>query len=129
MAAQRILIVDDNNSHSNLEKLALAEGNYDIRIAANADEALRCIQEFHPHLILMDVQLPGMDGMTLTRKIKADPKYRHIIIVAITAYGMKGDKEMALDAGCDGYLSKPIDIETFPEDVSHYLSKIQTLSN
>ncbi len=125
MTGQRILIVDDNQSHSKLEKLALADGAYDIRIAADAEEALKVVQEFHPQLIVMDIQLPGVDGLALTRKIKADPNYKNIIIVAVTAYGMKGDKEMALDAGCDGYLSKPIDIETFPDVIRGFLGNIK----
>ena len=123
MTAKPILIVDDNLSHTKLEKLVLANSGFDIHSAVNAEAALKEIQTFNPLLILMDIQLPGMDGLTLTRKIKADPKYKHIIIIAITAYGMKGDKEMALEAGCDGYLSKPIDIDTFPETISNYLNR------
>lgn len=123
MAMEPILIVDDNLSHLKLEKLALAENVYDIRTATNADEAIKALEQFQPKLILLDIQLPGVNGLELTRRLKADPKYHDIIIVAITAYGMKGDKEMALKAGCDGYITKPIDIETFPQIVADYLAK------
>lgn len=128
MTTQRILIVEDNPSHMKLEKLALAESNYDIHTATNAKEALEEVQSFQPHLILMDIQLPEIDGLVLTRKIKADPKYQDIIIIAITAYGMKGDKEMAMEAGCDGYVPKPIDIETFPQLVADYISNKNPVS-
>jgi len=118
-----VLIVEDNKSHLILEKLALAENHYDIRTASDANTALQILTEFQPRLILMDLQLPGMSGLQLTKKLKANPKYRGIIIVAITAYGMKGDREMALQAGCDAYLSKPIDIETFSETINQFLKK------
>jgi two-component system cell cycle response regulator DivK len=124
MTTKRILIVEDNPSHAKLEKLVLADSGYDIRVANNAEEALAAVKEFQPQLILMDIQLPGMDGLVLTRQIKADSKYRYITIVAITAYGMKGDKEMALEAGCDGYMAKPIDVEKFPREIKDYLEKI-----
>jgi CheY-like chemotaxis protein len=118
-----LLIIEDNASHSKLEKLALANSGYDIRAASNADEAMKILAEFHPRLILMDIQLPGMDGLELTQKLKADPRYSETTIIAITAYGMKGDRETALAAGCDGYLSKPIDVATFPQSIAEFLSK------
>jgi len=122
MAKIPILIIDDSKSHLKLEKLALAEDTYDIRTASNADEAMEVLAEFQPCLILMDIQLPGIDGLELTRRLKANPKYHDIIIVAITAYGMTKDKETALNAGCDGYLSKPIDIETFPHIIANFIT-------
>lgn len=123
MIKERILIIDDNLSHVKLEKLALAEKAYYIETATNADEALKVLEKFKPHLILMDVQLPGMNGLDLARQLKADTRYSDINIIAITAYGMKGDKELALAAGCDGYITKPIDVETFPEEIAQYLSR------
>lgn len=122
MTSERIIIIDDNLSHLKLEKLALAENGYDIRTATNSIELIKLLESFKPQLILMDIQLPGIDGLELTRRLKADPKYKDIIIVAITAYGMKGDKEIALSAGCDGYISKPIDIEIFPQVIAGYLN-------
>ena len=121
MAKVPILIVEDNPSHIKLEKLALGSDSYDIRTAQNADEMMKVLAEFQPRLILMDIQLPGTDGYELTRRLKADPKFKDIIIIAITAYGMKGDREIALNAGCNGYISKPIDIETFPKIITDYL--------
>jgi two-component system cell cycle response regulator len=80
---------------------------------------------FRARLILMDLQLPGMDGLELTRRLKADPERAGIIIVALTAYAMKGDDEKAVAAGCDGYIAKPIDIETLPIEVEAYLTRIR----
>lgn len=123
MAAEVILIIDDNPSHLKLEKIVLGGFGYDLRVAASADEALKVLEQVKPDLILMDIQLPGISGLDLTRVIKADPNYHDITIIAITAFGMKGDREMALAAGCDGYLSKPIDIDEFPKTISELLSK------
>jgi CheY-like chemotaxis protein len=109
MAAESILIVDDNPINLQLVLFLLSTGGYDVRTANDAHEALAVLSGFRPHLILMDLQLPGMDGLTLTRQLKADPATRDILIVAVTAYAMKGDAERARDAGCDGYISKPID--------------------
>lgn len=118
-----LLIVDDNLSHLKLEKIVLGDVDYDIRTATDAAEAMKVLTEFKPKLILMDIKLPDIDGLELTRRLKADPKYKDIIILAITAYGMSGDEEMALSAGCDGYFSKPIDTETFPQAIAEYLGK------
>lgn len=117
-----ILIIDNNPSHLKLEKLALTDAAYQIRTANTADEAMKVLSEFKPHLILMEIQLPDIDGLELTRRLKIDPKYHDIVIVALTAYGMKDDKKMALDAGCDGYIAKPIDIATFPQVIANYIN-------
>ena len=93
--------------------LLLGEG-YDVRTAGDAEEALAVLATFRPRLILMDLQLPGMDGLELTRRLKADPATRDIVIVALTAYAMKGDEERARAAGCDGYVTKPIDTRRCP---------------
>jgi len=125
-----ILIIEENKSHSKLDKLALAEGPYDIRTANDADEAMQIITEFQPQLILMGRKLPGIDGLELTRKLKADPRYHDIIIIGVSAYGMKGDKEAALNAGCDGYIVKPIDIDIFPKTIADFLAQAnKKLSN
>jgi two-component system, cell cycle response regulator DivK len=96
---------------------------YDVRTAVDAEEALGELEGFMPRLILMDLQLPGMDGLELTRKLKADPVRRDIAIIAVTAYAMKGDEEKARAAGCDGYVAKPIDIETLPRMVREHLDR------
>ena len=109
MAGEPILIVDDNPQNLKLARLILASLGYDIRTAIDAEQALEALAAFRPRLILMDLQLPGMDGLTLTRKLKADPSRSDIPIVALTAYAMKGDEEKAREAGCDAYVTKPID--------------------
>ena len=122
MAAERILIVDDNVVNLKLMRVLLAGEGYDVRTATDADEALSVVKEFSPRLVLMDIQLPGMDGLALTRRLKADPAFRDMRVVALTAYAMKGDAERVLDAGCDGYVAKPIDTRTFPDLVARYLA-------
>jgi CheY-like chemotaxis protein len=117
-----ILIVDDNPSNTKLLVFLLQAKGYDVRSAANADEALAVIAEHRPRLILMDLQLPGMDGLTLTRKLKADPATHDISIIAATAYAMRGDEERARAAGCDGYITKPIDTRQLPADIARFLA-------
>jgi CheY-like chemotaxis protein len=109
MAGEPVLIVDDNLVNLKLARVLLASDGYEVRTAADAEEALTVLKDFRPRLILMDLQLPGMDGLELTRRLKADPGTRHIAVLAVTAYAMKGDAERALAAGCDGYVAKPIE--------------------
>jgi two-component system cell cycle response regulator DivK len=121
MAGEPILIVDDNPTNMKLVRVLLASEGYDVRAAADAEEALNVLKEFQPRMILMDIQLPGIDGLELTRRLKSDPATRDITIIGLTAYVMKGDKERILAAGCDGYIPKPIDTRTLPELVAEYL--------
>ncbi|HEX3696229.1 MAG TPA: response regulator [Polyangia bacterium] len=121
MAGEAILIVDDNQANADLLSFLLGKKGYDIRVAGDAHEASELLKTFWPRLIMMDLQLPGMDGLALTRKLKADPATRGIIIVALTAYAMKGDDERAHDAGCDAYVSKPINTRTLPGLVADLL--------
>jgi two-component system, cell cycle response regulator DivK len=121
MAGEPILIVDDNPQNLKLARVLLASEGYAVRTAVDAEDALRVLASFSPELILMDLQLPGMDGLTLTRQLKEDPARRHIVIVALTAYAMKGDEAKAIAAGCDGYVTKPIDTDAFPQLVRDYL--------
>ena len=123
MANEPILIVDDNPVNMKLIRILLTGEGYDARTASDAGEALEVLKEFSPRLILMDIQLPGMDGLELTRRLKADPVTRDITILGLTAYAMKGDEEKILAAGCDGYVSKPIDTRTLPELILHYLER------
>jgi len=123
MANETILIVDDNPVNMKLIRILLTGEGYDARTASDAGEALEVLKEFSPRLILMDIQLPGMDGLELTRRLKADPVTRDIKILGLTAYAMKGDEEKILAAGCDGYVSKPIDTRTLPELILHYLER------
>ena len=121
MPGEPILIVDDNPVNLKLVRVLLEVEGYEVRAAADADEALSALKNFRPRLILMDIQLPGMDGVELTRRLKADPATRDILILAVTAYAMRGDEQKALQAGCDGYLSKPIDTRALPGVVAAYL--------
>lgn len=118
---ESILIVDDNATNLKLAKVILVATEYEVQTAIDAEEALAILPRFHPDLILMDIQLPGMDGLELTRRLKADPKTRDITIVAVTAYAMKGDEEKALACGCSGYIAKPIDTRHFAEQVARFL--------
>lgn len=119
---QRILVVDDNAVNRKLIAVALKVAGYDVHAAADGEDALTLVTKLHPSLIMMDIQLPGMDGLEVTRRLKADPATRSIAIVAITAYAMVGDEQKARDAGCDGYIAKPIDTRRLPEVVAGYLS-------
>ena len=117
------MIVDDNPINLKLARVLLTGEGYQVRTATDAEEALEVLQQFKPRLILMDIQLPGMDGLMLTRRLKADPATKDAIILGLTAYAMKGDEERVLEAGCDGYVPKPIDTRTFPSVVTRYLSR------
>jgi len=122
MAGEAILVVDDNPANQKLVRVILAGEGYIVRTAFNAEEALACLESFTPRMILMDIQLPGMDGLELTRRLKANPKTKSILIIALTAYAMKGDDQKAFAAGCDGYITKPLDPDTLPKQLEVYLS-------
>jgi two-component system, cell cycle response regulator DivK len=122
MSGETILIVDDNVTNLKLARVLLASEGYAVHTAQDADDALGQLRSLRPHLILMDIQLPGMDGLELTELLKKDPETRAIPIVAMTAYAMKGDHEKALAAGCDGYVAKPIDTRTLPATIATYLT-------
>jgi CheY-like chemotaxis protein len=122
MPGEQILIVDDNPTNLKLVAFMLSSRGYDVRTATDATECLASVDRAPPHMILMDLQLPGMGGLDLTRRLKADPRTRAIIVVALTAYAMKGDDEKARAAGCDGYVTKPIDVRTLPGVIADYLA-------
>jgi two-component system, cell cycle response regulator DivK len=117
-----ILIVDDNAANLKLARVVLTLEGHVVRTAGDAEEALELLKTFRPRIILMDIQLPGMDGLQLTRKLKADPATRDIVIIALTAYAMKGDDLKVLAAGCDGYVTKPIDLDSLPALVADHLT-------
>ncbi len=121
MNAATILVVDDNSTNLKLVSDVLGFDGYRILQASDAESAQEIIRTTPPDLILMDIALPGMDGLTLTRLLKAAQTTRHIVIVALTAFAMKGDDAKARDAGCDGYITKPIDTRTLPHAVSGFL--------
>ena len=109
-----LLIVDDNPSNLKLLRVLLSGEGFEVRTANNASEALQALQAAKPDLILTDIQMPGMDGLDLTRRLKADPATRSIPVVAITAYAMSADEAKAKEAGCDAYVAKPIDTRSLP---------------
>lgn len=119
-----ILIVDDSPLNLKLARTLLVHAGYAVKGAADAEDAMRVLETFQPRLILMDLQLPGIDGLELTRRLKADPVRRAITIVAFTAYAMTGDREKALAAGCDGYVTKPIDPDRFPLEIARHLAEV-----
>jgi len=121
MAGEPILIVDDHQINLKVLRLTLQVAGYAVQTAADADHAMAVLASFRPRLILMDLQLPGVDGLELTRRLKADPATSGYLIVAVTAYAMKGDAQRALDAGCAGYLTKPIDTRALADIVAGYL--------
>jgi CheY-like chemotaxis protein len=121
LAEADILMVDDHPGNLKLLSFILEKLGYGVCIAKDAEQALAILKEARPRLILMDLQLPGMDGLELTRRLKADPVYRDIPIVAVTASAMKGDEQKAAAAGCDGYVTKPIDTRLVPGLVERYL--------
>jgi len=123
MSAARVLVVDDNPTNLKLVSDVLECEGYEIFRATDAEEAQQVIAEHQPTLVLLDIALPGMDGLTLARKLKADAKTKNMVIVALTAFAMKGDEQKARDAGCDGYITKPIDTRTLPSQVAGYLSQ------
>jgi two-component system, cell cycle response regulator DivK len=104
-----ILIVDDNPDNLKLMLAILSPLGFELRTASDGSDALTMLETFEPSLLLLDLQLPGLDGLSVARRIKADPDRWRIPIVAVTAYAMKGDEKKARDAGCDGYLTKPVD--------------------
>jgi two-component system cell cycle response regulator len=117
-----ILIVDDNATNLKLARVTLEMGGFEVVVAADAEQARAAIRARRPALVLMDIQLPGTDGLALTRELKRDPLTAGITIVALSAYAMKGDAEKARRAGCDGYISKPIDTRTLGTVVEEFLS-------
>ena len=128
MSGERILIVDDNATNLKLVAYLMKANGYTVDTALDAESAIVAIRNNHPDVILMDLQLPGIDGLELTKKLKSDPATQSIIIVAVTAYAMKGDQAKALAAGCDDYITKPIDTRTLPETIAKHLAKREGLS-
>jgi CheY-like chemotaxis protein len=123
MPGEPILIVDDNPTNLKLLMYLLTAKGYEARTANDAEEALVMLQSFRPRLVLLDLQLPGMDGLTLARTLRADPTTRNLVIVAVTAHAMKGDEEAAIEAGCDGFVTKPIDTRDLPRRIAEYMAR------
>lgn len=118
----RVLVVEDNDMNMQLVEYLLEEGGYQIVKAASGEEALSIARSGEAvDLILMDIHLPDMDGISVVREMKSDARTSAIPILALTAHAMRGDKDRFLEAGCDGYISKPIDVKTFLSSIRQYL--------
>jgi CheY-like chemotaxis protein len=117
-----ILVVEDNATNQMLTSSVLELQGFRVQVAESSVQALRCLGANTPDLILMDVHLPGLDGLSFTRALKAAPETAGIPIVALTALAMIGDREVALASGCAGYISKPIDTRTFGDEVRGFLN-------
>ena len=123
-ARQLILVVEDNEANQLLTRSVLELEGYAVEVAGSANEAFEVLRERTPDLILMDIQLPGEDGLAATKRLKAVPATATIPVVALTAHAMAGDREQALAAGCAGYISKPIDTRTFGMAVKEFLRMV-----
>lgn len=117
----RILYIDDDFANRLLVKRVLMAEGYDIKEADNAIDGIDMARADPPDLILMDIAMPEMNGLEATNRIRAIPDISTVKVVALTANAMQGDREMILEAGCDGYISKPIDIDTFVDQLSQFL--------
>lgn len=123
MSAARVLIVDDNEMNVEMAGFLLTQAGMEVASAFDGHSALEQVPVFQPDLVLMDMQLPGFDGMALTQQLRAQPLTRPMAIVAFTAYAMRGDKERFLALGCDGYIAKPLQVATFAEEVRALLPR------
>jgi CheY-like chemotaxis protein len=122
-SAPRVLAVDDHPVNLKLVRTLLVGEGFEVRTANNAEEARAAIPGFAPQVVLMDLQMPGMNGYELTRLLKADPATKDIVVLAMTAYAMKGDDALAAEAGCDGYITKPLDTRTLAKTILRYVGR------
>jgi len=117
------LYIEDNRDNRNLVRRVLQAEGITVIEAESAEQGLALAEVQAPDLILMDVNMPGMDGLSATKLLRQNEHLRRIPVVALTAKAMKGDRENALKAGCDGYIQKPIDVDRFPTEVLRYLKQ------
>jgi CheY-like chemotaxis protein len=122
MTKKRVLIIEDKPMNLELATDLLEANGFVVYSAQAAEEGLRMAAEILPDLVLMDFGLPGMDGLCATRDLKANPSTRHLTVVGLSAHAMKGDEELAVKAGCDGYLTKPIDTRTFIYKITNFIA-------
>ena len=122
---ERILIVEDNPQNMRLLEMVLRARNYALLKATDGEEALDVAMRERPDLIIMDIQLPKLNGLEVTRKLRETPELRHTPIIGVTAYAMKGDRERVIESGCDAYLSKPINTRELPEVIARMLLQRQ----
>jgi two-component system cell cycle response regulator DivK len=117
-----ILVVEDNERNLKLVRDVLEYGGYDVRVARTAEDGIALAVKEPPDLVLMDLQLPGIDGMEALRRLRENPRTADVPVVAVTAQAMKQDRERALEAGFNGYIEKPISVRAFPDQVRSFLS-------
>ncbi len=120
---KKVLVIEDNDKNRKLVKIILEASEYEVIEAITAEEALKYLQNDKPDAILLDIQLPSMDGLDLVKMLKSNQDTKDIPVVAVTAYAMKGDKERILKAGCDAYISKPIDTRQLPKIVEDTIKR------
>jgi two-component system, cell cycle response regulator DivK len=121
MAANRILVIEDHEENRRLLRDLLTSFGYELSEAVTGEDGLVAAEANPPDLILMDIQLPGIDGYEVTRRIKANPSLRHIPVIAVTSYALSGDDVKALEAGCDAYVTKPFDPAELLDKIRGYL--------
>ncbi|HEY1551930.1 MAG TPA: response regulator [Kofleriaceae bacterium] len=124
----RILIVDDNPTNLKLVTFLVKSFGYQVATAVDADTALAEVRTCMPDAILMDIQLPGIDGLELTRRLKTEAATRDVAVIALTAYAMKGDREKAIAAGCDDYMTKPIDARALRDVIARHVGDAGAMS-
>ncbi|MCR4344083.1 MAG: response regulator [Candidatus Scalindua sp.] len=123
MSDINVMVVEDNEKNRKLMRVVLKSKGYNVIEAATGEEAISALKKQKPDIILMDIQLPGIDGITLVKQIRADTNTNDIPIIAVTAYAMKGDEQKILSCGCNDYISKPIDTHELPNIIEQYLRK------
>ena len=124
-ARPRVLVIEDNLASLLLTQTVLLRAGFEVISATSAEEGARLLSETNPAIILTDIQLPGIDGIELVRLLRADPAMASIPIVALSAHAMKEEEQSALDAGCTGFIRKPIDTRMLAEQVTRFLEKAQ----
>ncbi len=123
MPDKNVMVVEDNEKNRKLMRVVLKAKGYNVIEAASGEDALNILRNQKPDIILMDIQLPGIDGITLIKQIKGTSVLKDTPIIAVTAYAMKGDEEKIMEAGCDAYVSKPINTQELPLIIEKYIKK------
>lgn len=125
MKGKKILVIEDNELNLKLVRTLLELADFTVLEADNAERGISLAREQNPDLILMDIQLPGQDGLSATKDILTDAQLKHIPVVAVTSFAMEGDKEKAINAGCAGYISKPINTRNFVNEVTSFMGVVK----
>lgn len=122
-----VLYIEDNAENRMLIRRVLEADGFRVLLAGNANEALQTLQRERPNLILMDISMPDIDGYSLTAQIKSMPGFERLPIIALTANVMRGEQERARQAGCDGYIQKPVDIDALTQQIEHFIQRESAL--